>query len=96
MLNLKSNVIFQYNRLADSENKQQTNEKTIAKNNSILNDKGRNTLTFKNNFMLSSSDFKKEIINLSPEKKNLNKEYQSLKLKNLEPIAFSKTTKGNN
>ena len=96
LLNLKSNVIFQYNRLADSENKQQTNEKTIAKNNSILNDKGRNTLTFKNNFMLSSSDFKKEIINLSPEKKNLNKEYQSLKLKNLEPIAFSKTTKGNN
>ena len=93
LLNLKSNVIFQYNRLADSENKQQTNEKTIAKNNSILNDKGRNALTFKNNFMLSSSDFKKEIINLSPEKKNLNREYQSLKLKNLEPITFNPKNK---
>jgi len=96
LLNLKSNVINQYNRLVDSEDKQQTTEKTITKNNSLIGDRSRNTLTFKNNFLLSSSDFKKDIINFSPERKNIYKEYQALKLKNLEQINFRSTTKENN
>ena len=59
--------------MADSEDKQQTTEKTITKNNSLIGDRSRNTLTFKNNFLLSSSDFKKDIINFSPERKNIYK-----------------------
>ena len=95
LLNLKSNIKFQFNRLMNSETKQQISEKTMKQNNSILIDKSRNTLPFKTNFIISSTDIKKEIINYSPERKSKNRDIPLYKLKNPEPLTFRDSTKYN-
>ena len=96
LLSLKSSVIFQFNRLVESEDKQQITEKTVKKNNSILIDKTRNKFSLKNNVVFSTPEIRKEIINYSPEKKNKTKEYHLFKLKNSETLTFKSTKKFSN
>ena len=88
LINLKSNVIFQYNRMVNSENKQQIIEKKVKKNNSNLFDKTINKRSLKNNFFISSTDIIK-----NHEKKNKNTRFPSYKLKTPRLMTFKNITR---
>ena len=92
LLTLKSNMLFQYNRLNRSESKKQNLEKQLKNSESMFNDKSRNKLLIKTNLFSSSTDIKREIINnYSSTKIKKNKGFQFIKLKNIEPLSFKNT-----
>ena len=92
LLTLKSNMLFQYNRLSHSESKKQNSEKALKNSESMFNDKSRNKLSFKTNLFTSSTGIKKEIINnYSSKKIKKNKGLQLLKIKNIDPLLFKNT-----
>ena len=63
LLTLKSNMLFQYNRLGHSEIKKRNTEKPLKNSESMFNGQSRNKLSIKTNLFASSTDIKKEISN---------------------------------
>ena len=92
LLTIKSNMIFQYNRLIHSESKKQNSEKILKNSDSNFNEKSRNKLSLKTNLFSSLTDIRKEIINnYCAEKTKKSKGLQLFKLKKLEPLSLKFT-----